>query len=571
MRRTVTVEQKQYRPITIPLIIALANHILTEIRFVERIDEGVFWDRSQWKVSPGRLAKAMVLATFFDMRAPLVHVGERFNGLDTEYLFGEGISSEDINEYNLGQMLDRMSEKGCNGWYRNIALTVGTIYKIIINRLHADTTTISFYGEYDVDLSLFNDGERANMLAIDRGYNKDGRPQCKQMVVGQIVNEDGIVLVSESLDGNTSDIEWNRQAIRFAREIQEDLAQSGVFVADSKLICEDHFRNLMDPEKRVSFVSRCPANFCSKLESRMIQKAYEQETWQDLGSYHEGKSAAVYQGTGYEEVVYGYPTRLLVVRSSALASKAEQQMKQQRMQVEELVKELEKKTFKCLPDVEEEWQRFSHNKNTRLFTCSYETDCQSQEKWPRGRHGPDTKPTGIETSYRIKVSNIAENPETAGLFRQTESCFVVISNAGQDTDDRKLLGIYKGQQVVENSFQLLKSPCLASVIYLKNENRIRALSMLLSLSLLVRSIIQYRMRQGLKTYNEQNPKKPLKAGWGNKKLEAPTFKMLFEYARNNAYVRTGPEALSFDFLSEENQLKVTTLLHLMGLTVASLI
>ncbi len=571
MQRIVSIEEKQYRPITIPLVIALANHILTEIRFVEQINDGVFWDQTQWKVSPGHLAKAMVLATFFDMRAPLVHVGERFNGLDTEYLFGEGIRSEDINEYNLGQMLDRMSENGCNGWYRSIALTVGMIYKIIINRLHADTTTISFYGDYDLDLSLFNAGERANMLAIAKGYNKDGRPQCKQMVVGQIVNEDGIVLVSEALDGNTSDIEWNRQAVRFARGIQEDLAQNGVFVADSKLICEDHFRNLCDPKKRVTFVSRCPANFCSKLESRMIEKAYKQGAWQELGSYHEGKSAAVYQAIGYEEVVYGYPTRLLVVRSSALASKAELQVKQQRMQVEELVRELEKKTFKCLADVEEEWQRFSHHKHTRLFSCRYETDCQSQEKWPRGRHGPDTKPIGIESTYRIKVSQIEENPEIADLFKQTESCFVVISNAGQETDDRQLLGIYKGQQVVENSFQLLKSPCLASVIYLKNENRIHALSMLLSLSLLVRSIIQYRMRQGLKTYNEQNPKKPLKAGWGNKKLEAPTFKMFFEYARNNAYIRTSSDTLSFNFLSEENQFQITTLLQLMGLTVASLI
>ncbi|MDW7657290.1 MAG: IS1634 family transposase [Bacillota bacterium] len=389
---------------TIPLIIALANHILTEIRFVERIDEGVSWDRSQWKVSPGMLAKAMVLATFSDMRAPLVHVGSRFNGMDTDYLFGEGIRSEDINEYNLGQMLDRMSENSCNAWYRSIALTVGTIYKIIITRLHADTTTISFYGEYDVDLSLFNAGERANMLAIDRGYNKDGRPQCNQVVVGQIVNEDGIVLVSEALDGHTSDIEWNRQAIRYARDIQQDMAQTGVFVADSKLICEEHFRTLMDPEKWVEFVSRCPANFSNKLESRMIQKAYAQETWQELGSYHEGKSAAVYQGIGFEEVVYGYPTRLLVVRSSALASKADQQMKKNRIEVDELVKELEKKTFKCLPDVEVEWLRFSHHKSTRLFTCRYETDCQSQEKWLRGRHGPDTKPIGMRhVHHRISA------------------------------------------------------------------------------------------------------------------------------------------------------------------------
>lgn len=550
---------------------AIANNILKQIRFVEWIDAQVQWDRSQWRISPGMLAKALVLATFTDMRAPLVHVSSRFTGLDTEYLFGDGISSEDINEYNIGQMLDRLSEQNCNELYRSLALTVVTLYQIVVSRLHADTTTVSFYGEYDFDLSQLSEAEQAEVLAIDRGYNKDGRPLCNQVVVGQIVNEDGIVLASDVMAGHTSDIDWNRRAIEYIRAIQQGIAQTGVFVADSKLVCEEHFRNLMQPESRIEFVSRCPANFANKLESRLIQMAYAQGNWQDLGSYHEGKSASSYQAIGFTETVFDYPTRLLVLRSSALAGKVDQQIEKERLVAAELAAELEKKTFKCLPDVQEEWQRFNQNKKTRLFTCSYEVLTQSEEKWPRGRRGPDTQPIGTETTYRIKVTEISENPATAGIFRQTESCFVIISNVGDTINDRQLLGIYKGQQVVENSFQLLKEPCLASVIYLKNENRIRALTMLLSLSLLVRSILQYRMRQGLKTYTDQNPKKPLKAGWGHKKLEVPTFKMLFEYCRNNYYLRTGPEDYSFNFHSADNEFLVTTLLSLMNLTVADLI
>jgi len=147
----------------------------------------------------------------------------------------------------------------------------------------------------------------------------------------------------------------------------------------------------------------------------------------------------------------------------------------------------------------------------------------------------------------------------------------VISNLGDETDDRQLLGIYKGQQVVENSFMLLKKPCLASVIYLKNENRIRALTMILSLALMVRAILQYRMRQGLKAYQEKNPGKALKAGWGTKKLESPTFQLLFEHCRSNHYVKTGPDEYSFSFDSDENELRVTTLLGLMNLTVSDLV
>lgn len=56
---------------------------------------------------------------------------------------------------------------------------------------------------------------------------------------------------------------------------------------------------------------------------------------------------------------------------------------------------------------------------------------------------------------------------------------------------------------------------MASVIYLKNPDRIKGLSVLLTLSLLVRAILQYRLRDGLKEYEEMNPGEKLCAGWGS--------------------------------------------------------
>lgn len=84
--------------------------------------------------------------------------------------------------------------------------------------------------------------------------------------------------------------------------------------------------------------------------------------------------------------------------------------------------------------------------------------------------------------------------EDGDKYLQKASCIVLISNVGEEEQgDTELVRIYKGQQVVENSFRELKSPSMASVIYLKNPDRIRALSMLLSLSLLIRAVIQYRI------------------------------------------------------------------------------
>jgi transposase len=123
-------------------------------------------------------------------------------------------------------------------------------------RFHADTTTISFYGEYDYDESMIDltEEEREDILKIERGYNKDGRPQCNQVVVGQIVNEVGVPLVSKTLNGSTSDVTWNKEAVKYFEQLQNSGFEKGILVADSKLVTEELIRTMNDPEKQIRFV-----------------------------------------------------------------------------------------------------------------------------------------------------------------------------------------------------------------------------------------------------------------------------------------------------------------------------
>lgn len=555
--------QKQPMPI-IPMVMAIGNGVIQEINLVSQINENVKWDNRQWEVSPGDLAKALILSTLSDMRSPLHRISSRFKGVDAAYLFGEGVKATQINEFNVGRMLDRLSEIDCGGFYQTVALNVMTLYQTGVKRLHADTTTISFYGEYDFELSTYSEAEQEAILKIVRGYNKDGKPQCNQVVVGQITTEDGIPLTAEVMDGNTSDIDWNEKGIEHCLEIQKHLGEGSIYVADSKLICEKHFQTLM--RNGVLFVSRCPANFAGKLESRMIEKAWELGTWEDLGKYGQGKKASMYQGIGLNEKINGYPTRLLVVRSSALADKVSEHLSKALSDAEELARSVEKKQFKCLPDVKEELNRFAKDKRMKLFQYTCEIDEIQEEKWPRGRRRTDGEPLSVKTSCQIRITGIEENPEAVDQYRKNETCIVVISNLLEETDNQTLLGIYKGQQVVENSFRLLKDPAVASVIYLNNENRIRALTCLLHLALLVRAILQDKMRKGFSQWKTEHPKEELKAGWGTKNLEAPTYKLLFEHCRGIQYVKTGSDCYELNYYTDEDCRKITILLSLMGLS-----
>ena len=68
-------------------------------------------------------------------------------------------------------------------------------------RCSTSTRTIFFY-----DLtSTYFEGQAQNNPSAKRGYSRDKRPDCKQVVVGLVINRDGFPLAHEIFDGNTQD------------------------------------------------------------------------------------------------------------------------------------------------------------------------------------------------------------------------------------------------------------------------------------------------------------------------------------------------------------------------------
>jgi transposase len=513
----------------------------------------------------------LVLSTFTDIRIPLTRLPERLSEIDVAYFLDPADKSDFVNESNVGEALDRIGASDYNRLYETLALSAVHQYKIPITRMHGDTTTISFYGDYDIERLELSESEQEALLHIERGYNKDGRPQCKQVIVGQIVSEHGIPLVSQTMDGATSDISWNREAIKYISQLAETGFTQGIFVADCKLVIEEHISTMNNPERRIQFVSRCPANFHDKLERRMIAKAYAADQWQIIGPVTERKNATQYKSSSINEEICGAPMRLMVLESDTLEQKARQALDKKEAALAPLVKTLEKSEWKCQPDAEAQRDRFMAKKELALFDCDIQITKETKEKWPRGRHSAAIKPTTEET-YRLKVQKITRSKSACQEFMQQETCFVLISNVPtSDISDQDLLKIYKGQQVVENSFRMLKSPQVASVIYLKSQTRIQVLTMLLTFSLLLRALIQYRLREGLESYQKTHPGETIRAGWGGRPLKSPTYKLLYEHSINCYFERESEDQYSFAWPCAEAATRVGSLLALMGFTLEQFI
>ena len=573
-------EETESPKVRIPFVMALANKILATLKFVDFINRSIDYDEKQWKVSPGNLAKAVVLATFFDVRAPLSRISKFYETYDTEYLFGKGVKPEHLNDDAIGRMLDRLSDAKPNKLYGALCLSAYTIYKIFFKRLHTDTTSVSLFGDYEteeeeriidgaVDKLGVKDGQARSQPHIKKGYNKDHRRDCKQLLYGKVVSEHGVPISGFAMDGNTSDSIWNRELIKHLKSNYQQMISEGIYIADSKMTNQEMIKELTDPENPISFISRCPSNFYEKIEDKTKERAYEKDDWTDVGKFGKGKKACEYSACEFSTRILGRQLRLIVVKSSEGHKRFAVKRDKLRDELAADIAKVEKKTFECKKDSEKEWQRFLKEHKDAVYECSVEHEETRIVKRRRGRPAKNAKPLSVKHIWKMNIKIGKKNDENMKRLQRKEESFVLITNVGVDKHDmRDIISFYKDQTVVETQFRFFKEPCLASVIYLKTPGRINALIMLLGVSLLLRGLMQYKMRKGYAKAVRDNVTLP-KVGWNGAKLQPSlTAKFLF-YALKNAYfIRQDVDYYTYCLPDRQ---RVLTLLYLMDLEITDLL
>ena len=121
---------------------------------------------------------------------------EFFKNISTERLFGEGVTKEDLNQYVIGETLDRIVKYGPTKLFTEIVLHIMSRLPIPVQCLHADTTSVSVCGDYD--------DEETDSIDITFGMPKNGRWDLKQFVLSLIVNQHVMPLFMNTHSGNAS-------------------------------------------------------------------------------------------------------------------------------------------------------------------------------------------------------------------------------------------------------------------------------------------------------------------------------------------------------------------------------
>ena len=417
-----------------------------------------------------------------------------FSTKPVEELIGPGVKAEYLNDDALGRALDCIAEFGVTKFFSNLAIDIGLEHNFIGPSAKLDSTTFSFNGKYE-GLDVGEDDLQS--IRITYGYSKDLRPDLKQATLSIATTGEGSYpFWCEPQDGNSSDKSAFQETIETYNKFktQLKLAPDFTWVADSALYNGDKL--LIPGVQKFLWITRVPEtiNEAKKLVSSEKN---------DLKLIEIGNGYSMYPvSSNYG----GVEQRWLLIFSEKAAIREIETFKRK---IETLTEEHKKsfwhlstKIFDCEGDAIKSAQELI--KKCKYFTATYETKIiLKNEKKGRPKEGDLKKVVG----YHIFVT-LEQNEAEINKKISTKGRFILATNQLNSTilTDLQIFEEYKSLQNTERGFRFLKDPWfLTKQFFIKTPDRISALMSIMTLSLLVYTVAEKKLRDKLKLQNETIP------------------------------------------------------------------
>jgi transposase len=125
---------------------------------------------------------------------------------------------------------------------------------------------------YDLTSTYF-EGEMGQNPKARRGYSRDGRPDCLQLVIALVVTPDGFPLAYEVMNGNTSD----RSTLRdFLKRIESTYGQARrVWVMDRGIPSEVILKEMREPERQTFYLVGTPKGKIHQHEKKWLDLPWQ--------------------------------------------------------------------------------------------------------------------------------------------------------------------------------------------------------------------------------------------------------------------------------------------------------
>ena len=540
---------------------------LHKLNFDEAFNDHLTWDKKQWKISPGELAKAVIYLPYLsrDRRIPLYRVGDSYQTADMGILFNGDFTAQDLTDDSIGRMLDRFHEADCTQFFTQIALSTYRILGIDFSQfLHGDTTSHVLYGVRNTEPAAPD----SNAPIPAYGHSKDHRPDLKQINMGLVTDGNGFPIYSTILDGNTADCVWNNDAVTELSTLLGDRLLNSVYVADSKLVTMRNLTTMASLDSKLQFISRSPAKFNSQITQKVRDEAYEKDDWNAIGAHKETQAEnsklVKYEAMSFCREIKGLDYRFIVYRSEAKEHLVDKKIGKDKEVINSAFDQAfkgKKKIFACAKDAEKAILEFKSKHKTKLYDISCVATEQVNFTNPRGRPGKNLKPPVKKVHYTVELLEITENQDRIADYRKNVQSFVLITNVPEsEMDMRDVLHKYKEQKVVEDNFSIIKRPILAGTLFVQKPERLEALMILLCISLLLQIAMKLVVRKRLSGLdhvpNLDVHRKP---------LVRPSSQRIIEMIRNYSVITSGKNR---EFVIKNSLYAdgLTTWVYLLGLT-----
>lgn len=121
---------------------------MNRIGLVPLVDERV-GPRLGEKVSTGVALRAAMLNALGFVTSPLYLFGHYWEGKPTEWLPGEGVTPELLNDDRVGRMLEGLYAAGVTELFLEVAKGARKAFPFPVRALHADATRFHVHGRYE--------------------------------------------------------------------------------------------------------------------------------------------------------------------------------------------------------------------------------------------------------------------------------------------------------------------------------------------------------------------------------------------------------------------------------------
>ena len=396
------------------------------------------------------------------------------------------LNASDYNDDQLAKNLDRLFDADRHSFMCELSSNAIDVYTLETCQIHNDSTSITFLGKYE--------NEDPEAVKLKHGFNKDHRPDCKQIVFGLNITADGNVpLTFELFDGNRTDDTTHIPNWNVLREflVKDDFT----YIADCKLCSQKNLNHIH--EHGGIFITIVPKNrsdvkqFYEELKTTPVKWQYAYET----PNSRKQSETIIYKTYEGEPSKNGY--RIIWVHSSA-KKQQDKRRRENRIdrvdnQLTELSPRLNQYQLKTKEQIEKAIKKTTKGASD-LFQIQLIEDKQIvRRQVGAGKPGPKTQYKEEENiSCRLEWEL---NHKVIEDLATGDGIFPLITNT--DIEAAEVLKSYKNQPYLEKRMYTAKSILNVAPVFLKKPRRIEAMTFLYFIALMIVSLMERNIRKNM--------------------------------------------------------------------------